>query len=316
MALDTLRRLLEFKGAEPEHVEYWELRWALAYRHLEASGSKALARRKGEAEEAMAIAAHKPDRLHIVADQIQAKQDRARHRALRAAELPLGELDRSLPNARQKFGYGPAACWVDLTDYLRRLILLFTEHEAHEKFNRHTLSELLPHLAGLAEVTGVAGWRKLAEQIAATYEEADRKGWEVMPSPSIERTVPDIYVDRYSHFRAQAGRRAAQLARESVFLAEKPVLFPSSPVDLDRYDPPRSSYRHAAPVSAVCAGALPFGLWVTGAPAPWLAVGLHSLVVFLGMWLVCLVCKAEARPDQEQAATDRPDSPIWSSEAL
>ncbi|MER6031378.1 hypothetical protein [Streptomyces sp. NPDC001851] len=297
VALDTLRRLLESKGAEPEYVEYWELRWVLAYQHLKASGSRALPTRKGEAEEAMAIAAQKADRLQVLADEVQAKQDHARYRALRAAERLLAELDHSLPNARRKFGHGPEACWVDLTDYLRRLILLFTEREAHEKNNKHTMSEVLPRLAGLAEVTGVEGWRELAGQIAAAYEEAHREGWEVMSPPGLDPAAPPAYVDRYSHFRAQAGRKAGQLARESVFLAEKPVLFPSSPLDLDRYDPPRSHYRHAAPVSAACAGALPLALWATDAPAPWLAVGLYSVVLFLGMWLICLVHRAEARPD-------------------
>lgn len=306
VALDTLRRLLQSKKAEPEYVEYWELRWVLAYQHLKASGSKALARRKGEAEAATAIAAQKADRLQVVADQVQAKQDHARHRALRAAEQLLAELDHSLPNTRQKRGYGPEACWVDLTDYLRRLILLFTDSKAHEKHNKHTMSEVLPRLAGLAEITGVAGWRELAEQIDAVWEKAHHEGWEVMTLSSPEPAATYVYIDRDSQFRAQAGRRAAQLARESVYLAEKPVLFPSSPLDLDRYDPPRSHYRHAAPVSAACASALPLAWWLTDAPGL-LAVVLYSLVVFLGMWLVGLVHGANARPDEEPTAADRPD---------
>ncbi|MFF3000062.1 hypothetical protein ACFVTC_36775 [Streptomyces sp. NPDC057950] len=296
VALDTLGALLDSRKAEPEYVEYWELRWALAYQHLKASGSRALARRKGEAEAAAAIAARNADRLQVLADQVQAKQDLARHRALRAAEQLLAELDHSLPSTRRKFGHGTEACWVDLADYLRRLILLFTDRKAHEKHNKHTMSEVLPRLAGLAEITGVAGWRELAAQIAAAYEKAHREGWEVMPSPGLETAAPHVYVDRDSRFRAQAGRRAAQLARESVFLAEKPVLFPSSPLDLDRYDPPRSHYRHAAPVSAACASSLPLAWWVTDAPGL-LAISSYSLVVFLGMWLVCLVHGAEARPD-------------------
>ncbi|WP_329265061.1 hypothetical protein OG223_53710 [Streptomyces sp. NBC_01478] len=285
------------KEATPEYVEYWELRWVLAYQHLKASGSKALARRKGEAEKATAIAAQKADRLQALADQVQAQQDHARHQALPGAEQLLAELDLSLPNFRHKFGRGPAACWGDLTDYLRRLVLLFTDRKVRDDHDGHSMNEILPRLAGLADVTGVAGWRELAEQIAATYEEAHREGWEVMLSPGPEPTAHDVYVDRYSGFRAHAGQRAAQLARESVFLAEKPALSPPSPIDLDRYDPPRSHYRHAVPVSAACAGALPAALWVTGAPAPWLAVGFYSLVVFAGMLAVCLVTKANARPD-------------------
>jgi hypothetical protein len=304
VGLDTLRRVLETKGAEPEDVEYWELRWVLVYQYLKASGSSALARRKGEAEKASEIATQKADRLKAVADLVQAQQGSAHHQALRAVEHLFDELDQSLPNPRRKRGDGPAACWVDLTDYLRRLVLLFTEPKTRKEHQGQTLSTVLSHVVGLADMTSVAGWRTLAEDIAAAYEEAHREGWEVMPSPGPGLADHDVYyVDRYSGFRAQAGRRAAQLARESIFLAEKPDVFPPAPIDLDRYDPPRSHYRNAAPVSAACAGALPVLLWVTDAPVNWWAVGSYSLVVFLGLWLACLARRADARPDQDLTAS-------------
>lgn len=304
VGLNALRRVLKAKRANPEVVEYWELRWALAYQYLKASGSSALARRKGEAEEASEIATQRADRLQSVAALVQARQDSARHRALRAVKHLFDKLDQSLPNSRRKSGYGPAACWVDLTDYLRRLVLLFTDPETRREHEWQTLSAILPHLAGLADTTGVAGWRPLAEEITAAYEEAHREGWEVMPSTGPGLTDHHFcYIDKYSGFRAQAGERASQLARESVFLAEEPDVFPPSPIDLDRYDPPRSHYRHAAPVSAACASALPLALWVADAPVNWLAVGLCSLVVFLGMWGACLACRADARPDQDLTAS-------------
>ncbi|MEU2268580.1 hypothetical protein ABZ568_19685 [Streptomyces olindensis] len=297
VGLDTLHRILRFKGADPKKVEYWELRWVLAYRHLEASGGKALAKRPGEAQAVREIAARNADRLRILAEEVQAKQDLARSRALRDTEKLFKEIDKSLPNSRRKFGYGPAACWVDLTDYLDRLIPLFTARKSDEERGTQCLTEILPGLAELTEITGVAEWRELADQIATAYEEAHHDGWEVAPSSGLELTTPLVYVDRYSHFRMQAGQRAAQLARQSAFLRKEPKLALPAPLDLDRYDPPRSHYRHAAPVSAACAGALPLALWTTGAPAPWLAVGAYSLVVFLSMWLVCLAHGADARPD-------------------
>ncbi|WP_250403517.1 hypothetical protein [Streptomyces cellostaticus] len=300
VGLDTLRSVLQAKAAEPEDIEYWELRWTLVYQYLTASGSSALPRRQGEAEAASEIATQKADRMRAVAELAQAREDSARQQALRAVEHLFSELDQSLPNSRRKSGHGPAACWFDLTDYLRRLVLLFTDPKTRcKEHERQSLSTVLSRVVALADMTGVAGWRTLAEEIAGAYDEAHREGWEIMPSPGPEFADPCVYyVDRYSDFRAQAGKRAAQLARESVFLAEEPDVLPPSPIDLDRYDPPRSHYRHAAPVSAVCAGALPLALWMTDAPLNW-AMGLYSLVVFLGMWLACLVRRVEARPDQD-----------------
>lgn len=128
------------------------------------------------------------------------------------------------------------------------------------------------------------------------YDKAERDGWEVMLTGS-DSSAAARYFDRYAGFRAEAGQRAAQLARQSVFLADKPVIFPPTVIDLDRYDPPRSHYRHAIPVSAACASSLAVPWLFTDAPVSWLGIGTLSVTVFLGMSLAILAAKAGARPD-------------------
>lgn len=131
--IKSLRELLDSKEATPQKIEYWELRWVVAYQHLEASGSRVLVRRTDEAAEVLAIAARNPDRLQALTDQVREQQDLARTKARRVTEEEVAKLDQSLPNSRPKLGYGAAACWVDLTDYLRRLLLLFTNPAKRKK---------------------------------------------------------------------------------------------------------------------------------------------------------------------------------------
>ncbi|MEU6688309.1 hypothetical protein [Streptomyces sp. NPDC046832] len=269
----------------------------MAYQHLEASGNRLLVRRPGEAEEVQAIAKQHPDRLQAIADQVRKQQDITRERARLAAEEELAKLDHSVPNARPKNGYGPEACWVDLTDYLRRLLLLFTEPRKRTNPDAATMKEILVGLARLPDLTGVTGWQQLTDDLAAAYDKAQHDGWEVTPTGADTSSMAEAYFDRYAGFRAEAGQRAAQLARQSVFLAGNPVVFPPTAVDLDRYDPPRSHYRHAVPVSAACASALAVPWLFTDAAVPWLWVSMYSIVVFLGLLLVIRSVAAQARPD-------------------
>ncbi|MFB7746262.1 hypothetical protein [Streptomyces sp. NPDC056132] len=296
--LVSLRHLLRARAATPEESEYWELRWVVAYRHLEASGSRLLVRRPGEAEEVLAIVEQHSDRLQAIADQLRKQQDTTREQARLAAEEKLTQLDHSLPSARPKNGYGPQACWVDLTDYLRRLLLLFTEPRKRKDRDAATLKEILVGLATLADLTGVTGWQQLADDIAAAYDAAQHDGWEVTLTGADTSSVAEAYFDRYAGFRQEAGRRATQLARQSVYLAEKPVVFPPTPIDLDRYDPPRSHYRHAVLFSAACASPTAAALWLcTDVAVPWL----WASVSFIGIFLAVLLCirsvAAQARPD-------------------
>ncbi|THA45159.1 hypothetical protein [Streptomyces sp. A1136] len=295
--IGSLRALLRASAATPEEIEYWELRWVVAYQHLEASGSRLLVRRPGEAEQVRAIAEQHPDRLQAIADGVLEQQDITRKRARLAAEKELAKLDHSIPNARPKIGYGPAACWVDLTDYLRRLLLLFTDPRKRKNPDGATMQEILAGLARLPDLTGVTGWQQLADDIATAYDKAQRDGWEVTLTGADTLSMAEAYFDRYADFRAEAGQRAAQLARQSVFLAAKPVVFPPTAIDLDRYDPPRSHYRHAVPVSAACASALAVPWLFTDAPVPWLGVGTYPIIVFLGLLVTIRRARAQARPD-------------------
>ncbi|KJS62962.1 hypothetical protein VM95_05605 [Streptomyces rubellomurinus] len=228
--------LAELDGADAEE---WRLRWAVVRRHLEQAGRTDLVQRpKPRERHALDTAAAEAEAMLRT---IRARAVGSRKLAALNSEPLLAQLDKSLPTTTEKQGSGAEECWQDLTDYLRRLVLLFDPRPIEPaRPGPAAITDVLPRLAELARLTDLPEWTALAELISTTYESAHERGTTVVGAwPNLFV----VYEDRFAAFRTAAGRKAAQLARSSGYLPADAVVVEAAPVDLDRYDPPRSQWR-------------------------------------------------------------------------
>lgn len=262
--------------------EEWNLRWGLAYLHLEAAGRQDLLPKRGESPDRAALREATAD-AETLLRAIGVRQLEQRRLALLKAEPLLAELDEELPTATEKNGRNAAECWADLTDYLRRLVLLFT-NDPIPAGNRGDadLTVVLNRLSELGTRTGVREWQTLAAQIRAAYDLAQHTGWYAVDP---QHTGLAAYGDEFARVRAEAGRRASQLARASAYLEAKADLVPAAAVDRARYDPPRSGYLGGAILLVLLGIPVTVGLICAGAPTPvWAVAGLvviHAAAAFV-----------------------------------
>ncbi|MFE6766673.1 hypothetical protein [Streptomyces sp. NPDC057689] len=228
----------------------WNLRWGLAYLHLEEAGRQDLLPTRGELPDREALREAAVD-TGVLLRAIKVTELEQHRLALLKAEPLLHELDEVLPTTTEKNGRNAAECWSDLTDYLRRLILLFSHDPIPTDDRGHAdLTVVLDRLCELGTLTGVQAWRTLSVRIRSAYDLAQHTGWySVDPG----QTGLVAYGDEFAHVRAEAGRKASELARVSAFLDAKPALVPRAAVDRDRYDPPRSAYLANAVILALLA---------------------------------------------------------------
>ncbi|WP_217548814.1 hypothetical protein [Streptomyces sp. GbtcB6] len=261
-------------GADPEE---WRLRWAVAYEQLRTAGRTDLipSRLRPSDRAALQAAAEEAEALLLT---IEARIAESRRSALLRAEPLLAELDEDLPTTTSKQGRNAAVCWIDLTDYLRRLVLVFDPRPIPTGDDGHAgIDAVLPRLAGLADLTGLPEWRELADQLGKTFRTAQVTGW-VDTDPTYG--APPVYGDEFAGYRARAGRIASELARTTAYLPRTAVLLPAAPVDRDRYDPPRSKYRSEliGSVALVPVAVLPLALFHAPRPVWCLVLGFLFLL--------------------------------------
>ncbi|MEU0804124.1 hypothetical protein [Streptomyces sp. NPDC005970] len=91
------------------------------------------------------------------------------------AEPLLVKLDEDLLTTAEKTGRDAAECWVDLTDCLRRPVLLFSHGPVPTGSRGHPdLTVVLDRLSEFEKRTGVGEWQVLAVQIRSAYELAEQ----------------------------------------------------------------------------------------------------------------------------------------------
>ncbi|MDH6129262.1 hypothetical protein [Kitasatospora sp. GP82] len=239
--LPPLGLVAALAGYRGEDVGEWELKWAAVRRHLEKAGRTDLIQRSNpqSRDVLQANAAEAEAMLRTI--EVQALDSRLV--ASLKAESLLAELDEKLPTGTSKNGDNPAQCWHDLADYLRRLVLLFDPRPIETGGSGPVgITDVLPRLADLAQLTGVQQWVELADQIGTTFDTARESGW--LPTGSSPQSVAWVYLDRFASFRVTAGGIASRLARGSGYLTADAVLVEPALVGVDHYDPPRSYHRH------------------------------------------------------------------------
>ncbi|MER6573633.1 hypothetical protein ABT288_47720 [Streptomyces sp. NPDC001093] len=230
----------------------WKRRWARLHHKLQKEGRTDLlpGRQDMPEHEALKAAAAEAEALVRTIDVPRA--DSRPYDSMRAARLLAG-INKDRPTRTFKIGASADECWTDLTDYLKRLALLFDPRPIPTKNDGHThLRDVLPRLAGLAELTGMSEWQDLTDQIHATYKTAEGSGWEAV-DPGWSAAVR--YNDEFAAFRAAAGRKASQLARAgAAHISDHPSLPPAvAPVNRHQYDPPRSDITASGAGMAVLA---------------------------------------------------------------
>ncbi|MFK0195887.1 hypothetical protein [Kitasatospora sp. NPDC090308] len=269
--------------------EEWNLRWGLAYLHLEEVDRQDLLPKRGELPDRAALREAAAD-ADVLLRAIEARQSEQRRLALLKSEPLLAKIDEDLPTATEKNGRNAAECWADLTDHLRRIVLLFS-HDPIPTDNRgHAdLAVILDRLSKLETRTGVREWHTLAVRIRAAYDLAQHTGWySVDPG----QNGFAAYGDEFAPIRAEAGRKASQLARASAYLDSKADLVPAAAINRDRYDPPRSAYLAGAiflsllgtavTIVLICAGASTEA-WVTwGYVAGVVVIPIVALFIVVG----------------------------------
>ncbi|MFF8024374.1 hypothetical protein ACFZDJ_25345 [Streptomyces sp. NPDC007896] len=192
-------------GAEEER----NLRWGLTYLKLEDAGLQKLAPKRGEPLDRAALQEAAVD-AEVLLRAIEVRKSELHQLALLKAEPLLAQLDEDLQATTEKNGGNAAECWVDLTDYPRRLVLLFSPAAIETDSRGHAdLTVVLDRLAGFSTQTGVKERTALSVQILSAYELAQHTGWYSMDSG------PNVYAsygDEFAHYRVQAGRKASQPA--------------------------------------------------------------------------------------------------------
>ncbi|MGW1807169.1 hypothetical protein [Streptomyces sp. NPDC002078] len=232
--------------------EAWKLKWGRLYHQLRKDGETGLLPVRLDIREREALKAAAAEAEVLVRTIDVPPADSRPYDSMRAARL-LAAIDRDLPTRTSKIGASADECWIDLTDYLKRLVLLFDPRPIPTNGDGHAhLRDVLPRLAGLAELTGMSEWQDLTDQIRSTYKTAQNTGYEAV-DPGWSAAVR--YNDEFAGFRAAAGRKASQLARVgATHISDHPSLPPTAaPVNRHQYDPPRSDYNATAAGMAVLA---------------------------------------------------------------
>nr|WP_168515315.1 hypothetical protein [Streptomyces sp. S1D4-11]QIZ00584.1 hypothetical protein HEP87_50955 [Streptomyces sp. S1D4-11] len=276
-------------GAEEE----WNLRWGLTYLKLEDAGRQKLLPKRGEPLDRAALQEAAVD-AEVLLRAIEVRKSELHQLALLKAEPLLAKLDDDLQTTTEKNGRKAAECWVDLTDYLRRLVLLFSPDLVETDSRGHAdLTVVVDRLAGFSTQTGVKEWTALSVQILSAYELAQHTGWYSMDSG------PNVYAsygDEFAHYRVQAGRKASQLARASAYLAPEAELAPAAAIRLDRYDPARSAFRASVIVGVFIGIAVTVALWLLDVSAyAWEIWGHTAPIVLLPVVAGCAVAMRHAR---------------------
>ncbi|MFC4330956.1 hypothetical protein ACFPC0_24855 [Streptomyces andamanensis] len=275
-------------------VEEWDFKWGAVALHLADAGLHRLLPRD--------------DLLDLAALREALKEKEVLLRALERTELEhlrdaaakveplLDKLDEDLPTTTEKNGRDAAECWGDLTDYLRRLVLIFDPAPIPTNSRGHAdLTVVLDRLAGLGRLNGVKEneWEALATQIRSSYELANHSKWWVVNSDG----MGGVYGDEFARYRAQAGRAASDLARVSSYPDLDAAVIPAA-VMSPLYDPPRRTYIDSAIAFVVLGVLVTLVLACVGVSAhAWKVWGLLALAVVVVPVVGFLACVPHARRD-------------------
>jgi len=219
---------------------------------IEAQGSASLQdyRELLPRVEALMVACAGAEAL-ILSDVLDERPIETAQDAVTRADQLLAELHQDLPTGTSKNGANAEACWLDLTDYLRRLVLIFDARPIPADTKGHArLDDVLARLAELAAVTHTPEWRDLADRISSAFDKARHIGWSVL-DPQYSGAA--AYGDEFGVFRAAAGYKASRLATVSrAHIPADAILVPAAPLPGGYYTSSKG-YLSAAGCSAVLA---------------------------------------------------------------
>ncbi|MFJ4916679.1 hypothetical protein [Streptomyces sp. NPDC088726] len=276
-------------------VEEWDTKWGAVALHLADAGLHRLLPRNELLDLAALREALKEKEVLLRAFE-RTELEHLRHAAAEVEPL-LAKLDEDLPTTTEKNGRNAAECWADLTDYLRRLVLLFDPAPIPTNSRGHAdLTVVLDRLAGLGRLNGVNEheWEALATQIRSTYELANHPKWWVVSSDG----MGGVYGDEFARYRAQAGRDASHLARVSSYPDLDAAVIPAAEVNRELYDPPRRSYVSSAMAFVGLGVLVTLVLACIGVSAyTWKLWGGIAFAVVVLPTVGCLACALHARRD-------------------